>query len=61
MKFMLVYLLQEKKILLACASFFLANTYKQTARDIRLLNKTQCSCEQESMNNSAVEILYLKT
>lgn len=50
----------KKNDLLAYVPFS-PNTYKQTARDISMLNKTQCSCEQESMNNSAVKILYLKT
>lgn len=55
----------KKNNLLAHASFSLANIYKlrelTSTRDISMLNRTQCSCEQASMNNSAMEILYLKT
>lgn len=51
----------KKNNLLAHASFSLANIYKLRARDISMLNRTQCSCEQASMNNSAMEILYLET
>lgn len=41
----------RKNNLLAYASISMPNTYKQTARNIRMLNRTLHSCEQESMKN----------
>lgn len=57
----LFYIFSQKKInLLACASFFLANTYKQTARH-RPAEQDSVAVNKKNMNNSAMEILYLKT